>query len=236
MKFHLKNILTFIKNFFLPQKIAFFHSRFNGQVQVMKFRNELYLQAAGVHQSGGWETKLYNHAFKRFGLEKDGLLLKKVLLLGLGAGSVVKILQEIDCKIDIIGVDIDQAMVAAGKKYFHLQDGAKLKIIIADAEFFVAQEKNQFDLIIFDIFQGDRTPEKFLQLSFLVELARLLPFQGKIIFNLLYLSKQKKQTDEFILNLGKWQPITGLKIDTIYEEIGNKVLLLKKGNGTNHLN
>ena len=59
--------------------------------------------------------------------------IKKILVLGLGAGSIVKVINKYFPKSKITAVEIDPMMVEIGKKHFDLEKARNLEIIIGDA-------------------------------------------------------------------------------------------------------
>ncbi|MGD0835737.1 MAG: hypothetical protein ABSB49_03725 [Polyangia bacterium] len=84
-----------------------------------------------------------------------------VLVLGAGAGSLVRVLRARGCRPSYTLVDNDQAvlrwaietLVDGGR-----QPGDGLVPVWRDAEAFMAENRLQFDLVFVDIFQGRRVP------------------------------------------------------------------------------
>lgn len=79
---------------------------------------------------------------------------KKVLLLGLGAGSMSRIHQLASPDLKVIGVEIDPAVVDLGYQYFGLRNVNNLTPIIADARPFLARNRDFFDVVEIDLFRG----------------------------------------------------------------------------------
>lgn len=212
--------------FFTPQLIETFESKFSGKVEVFQYLNKFYIRAGEVHQSGGWAGALFHNASLKFKVQS--LKLKNILILGLAGGTFVKIITKMYPNIHITAVDIDPVMVEIGEKYFNILKYQNMKIIIKDAYIFVENNKKTYDLIFIDIFQGDEMPIKFTSKDFLKNIVDSTSSNGHIIINRLYLSNHKRQTDEFYENLSKWQKELGFKIIDFYQNIGNKVLFLEK--------
>ena len=92
--------------------------------------------------------------------------IESVLVLGFGLGSVVDLLENHPTIKKITAVDADEVIIELAKKY--LQSGLKNKVeyISEDAEKYIFQPKQKFDLILFDVFIDDKTPVQFMQKDF----------------------------------------------------------------------
>lgn len=173
-------------------------SKFNGTLNVLRtWGMGTYIQAGGLTQSGGivesiWRStlsKIYDSRFK----------IQSVLILGLGGGTVAKLIRKNYPNVKITGVDIDPIIVELGKKYLALSN-SKTEIIIADA-FNIPNHLDfpnvKFDLIIVDLYQGDQFPKKFESKNY-IHLVRLhLTSRGVVIFNRLYFKDEKAETEKF---------------------------------------
>jgi spermidine synthase len=78
---------------------------------------------------------------------------RRVLLLGLGAGSVARALRELDPRAEIVGVERDAAVVRLARSHFGL-DGLRLEVVEDDALAFLRRERRLFDMIVEDLFVG----------------------------------------------------------------------------------
>ncbi len=103
----------------------------------------------------------------------------KVLLLGLGGGSIAKVLSEKGLSVDVCELDKRMAMVA--KKYFYLNN--RIPITIDDARHYIKTCTKKYDLIIFDTFKGEDTPNHVFTSESLAETKQLLNTNGNIIVN-----------------------------------------------------
>jgi spermidine synthase len=79
---------------------------------------------------------------------------KKILLLGLGAGSIPRVHNEFNPGVEVTGVELDGKAAAIGKKYFALDEIKNLKIVIADARPFLRQSREIYDIVEIDAFNG----------------------------------------------------------------------------------
>lgn len=139
--------------------------------------------------------------------------IKHILLLGLGCGSMAKVLYNQFPSARITGVEIDKKMIEIGKKYFELKKINKLKIVISDAYRFIksSRKKQCYDLIVSDLFIGCETPKSALDTHFLKMIYQILRDDGIFICNCSYNQEHKAQTDNFL------KKVTGLfpKVKTV---------------------
>ena len=70
--------------------------------------------------------------------------MRRILVLGVAGGTIIRLLHDAYPTAEIIGVDIDRVMIELGKKYFGLKNIPKLTFIVDDAKDFVmkSQVKN----------------------------------------------------------------------------------------------
>lgn len=111
---------------------------------------------------------------------------RKVLIVGLGGGTIPRALTQIlpDVQIDI--VEIDPAVVEVARKYFLFAESDRVKVFEADGRVFVKRalrEKRQYDLVMLDAFDHEYIPEHLLTREFLTEVKSLLGPNGVLAAN-----------------------------------------------------
>jgi spermidine synthase len=127
--------------------------------------------------------------------------------LGLGGGTVAKLANKYWPKSEIDGVEIDSVMVELGKKYLGLSN---TKVVIQDAYEFIKKNKEIYDLVIVDLYVGDKFPKKFEEESFL----KLLTKNKLVILNRLYFGEKRKEAVKFGNKLEK----IFKKVDWVYPQ------------------
>ena len=78
---------------------------------------------------------------------------RRVLLLGLGGGSVARIVRSLAPEAIVVGVEFDPEVVRQARAHFAL-DELDLEICIDDALAVLRREKRRFDLVVEDVFIG----------------------------------------------------------------------------------
>ena len=111
---------------------------------------------------------------------------RRVLLLGLGGGTAAEIYRRLYPEAQITGVEIDEAMVAAGERHLGVRlDGVKVEI--EDARTFVAaaaaRSGEGWDVIILDAFQFPYIPFQLATREFFHQIAACLAPGGVLMVN-----------------------------------------------------
>src|SRR3989338_7046318 len=100
-------------SYFFPKILAKYPSKFNDEIKVMEFLGKKYLEVGKLEQSGPMMEKMYKKMFAKFLTHGFIRNAKEVLILGVGGGTLVKLLKKINPDLEITGIEIDQQMVAA---------------------------------------------------------------------------------------------------------------------------
>ncbi len=174
-----------ILSYFFPRKLASYPSPFNGLISVYKFLGRTYIEVGRLTQTGRVVERIFKKAMKHFRLVK--IEAKKILLLGLGGGSLVALCNKLYPNAHITAVDIDSVMVEVGRTHFRLNEYKNLSIVVADIFAKDPRIEGPFDLILIDVFRGYEVPYKLGETEFLKYLSSLLATQGSMIFNRLYI-------------------------------------------------
>lgn len=186
---------------FLPQTLVKISSPINGEISVTEQFGRRKILIANLTQSGPMVEKIWEPIIKK--IAKDENKISKVLILGLGGGSLVKLLNKYFSKIKITGLEVDPLMIGLGKKYFNLENFSNLKIINESAEVFINKTKLKFDLIVVDLYLGDKVPKNCESDIFLENLKKCLTNKGLIVFNRLYYKNHIFEAKKFLDKLQK---------------------------------
>src|SRR5688572_7326280 len=90
---------------------------------------------------------------------------KRVLIVGLGGGTIPTALREVLPDAEIDAVEIDPAVTRVARRFFGFKDDPKLKVTEVDGRVFVKRairEGTRYDAILLDAFDHEYIPEHLL--------------------------------------------------------------------------
>lgn len=118
-------------------------------------------------------------------LWRDDTWPRRVLLIGLGAGSLTKFLWRYRPEAKLTVVEIDPRMEGVARVHFKLPDDPRIRIRIADGADFVVSSRLKFDLILVDGFDADARANELDTLPFYLNCRARLADDGLMSINLL---------------------------------------------------
>jgi spermidine synthase len=187
-------------------------SKYNGTLEVTMQRGRKVLHSKNTNYSYGNVQSVWTEMLNKTPLQG----VKNILLLGLGGGSVVDILQHhLHYKGTITAVEIDPVIVQIAADEFGITNTNTLTIECMDANDYVQGTRKKYDLILVDIFIDKHMPDILLSLEFWQNIAKCARPKSTIVFNAF--NSQKKLA-----------PIT-----LALENLGYALTLYTKVNGTN---
>jgi spermidine synthase len=113
---------------------------------------------------------------------------KRILIVGLGGGSIPTAMQEMFPDLIIDVVELDQAVLNVAKEYFNLQLSDQLKVHIGDGRVFInrAVQKNAvYDVVILDAFDESYIPYHLTTVEFFEAVYQVLASDGVLVANTL---------------------------------------------------
>jgi len=123
----------------------------------------------------------------------------RILIVGLGGGTLPTALQEMYPDSQIVVVEIDPAVDEVARRYFHFRPTGNTRVVIQDARVFgkrLVRELSQhpgkekkFDLILLDAFNGDYIPEHLMTREYLEETRGLMSDDGVLAANTFSISR-----------------------------------------------
>lgn len=119
-------------------------------------------------------------------LRPDGDWPRRVLLIGLGAGSLAKFIYHHLPQSRITAVEIDSRIGPTAQQYFRLpEDQQRLKILVADGADYVEQATGRYDAVFVDGFDPDARAGQLDTVKFYAACRARLSPQGLLVCNLL---------------------------------------------------
>lgn len=220
------NPLLKIWSYFLPIRLKTYESKYSSKIEVALENGTKVLNTQKVNYSYNSLHRVFQYAFEQTQLHITDQ--SEILMLGLGGGSIVKIIRkECNSKAPITAIEIDPAIVEVAVNDFQIKKwGQPINIIIHDAYTFTENLNLQFEVICIDIFIHDEVPSAFLSHTFFNKIIESLKSGGKLYFNFMDSMPEKTRLfDQIILNAKNNSTI---KTEVLQLEENNRVLVITK--------
>ena len=108
---------------------------------------------------------------------------KKILMLGLGGGSISTYLGRFLPDAAITTVEIDPGVISAAKTYFGLRETERMRYRAGDGRVFLNRNNELYDLILLDAYRGGYVPFHLLTREFYTLVKQRLAPGGGAAFN-----------------------------------------------------
>jgi spermidine synthase len=106
----------------------------------------------------------------------------RMAIVGLAGGTIARQFTAAYAPVAIDGVEIDPAIVAAGRKYFHMTE-PNLHVYIEDGRTFMRATTHTYDLVAIDAFQQPYIPFQLTTREFFQEIEAHLSPSGVVTLN-----------------------------------------------------
>jgi spermidine synthase len=110
---------------------------------------------------------------------------KRVLVVGVGGGSIPIYLHRFMPEATIDAVDIDPGVIDVAKKYFGLRETSRLHLIESDGRVFLKRNAEPYDIIMLDAFLGSYIPFHMMTTEFYQLVRSRLKPHGVAAINIL---------------------------------------------------
>lgn len=188
----IKRLLSYL----IPIPVYQKKSTLSKSLEVTWNNGQLVLDSKNTNYSYGSLQRVLRIGLKKIGFDKVKSM-HHILVLGVAGGSVIRTLvDEIQYKGKITGIEMDPEVIQIANDYFQLNQIPNLKIIIDDAFEFVLKTKETYDLIIIDVFQDTHMPNFLFEKFFIQRLSSLLNAHGYILFNTMILDEKQNQRNK----------------------------------------
>jgi predicted membrane-bound spermidine synthase len=108
---------------------------------------------------------------------------KRILMLGLGGGSISTYLGRFMPEAAITTVEIDPGVITAAKTYFGLRESERMRYRAGDGRVFLNRSSELYDLILLDAYRGGYVPFHLLTREFYALVKQRLAPGGGAAFN-----------------------------------------------------
>lgn len=161
------------------------------RLKVVAWRGKYLLDTGKVNYSFGSLHQVMSGSIKA--MVDMGVKTDRVLMLGYGGGSAAEIIhQDFSRTAEIVGVELDAAVLDLAKRYFYIEG---VRLLQEDAVEYVRKASKhawQYDLVICDLFVDGNVAEGVATKSFVEGLSSIAENGGGVIVNTMMKSEQAK--------------------------------------------
>lgn len=150
----------------------------------------------------------------------------RILVLGLGGGTLPLALDELLPEAQIDVVEIDPAVIRVAREFFAFAPSERVDVFAQDGRVFVkraAQRGETYDLIMLDAFNGEYIPEHLMTREFLEEVRSLMHEDSVLAANTFSIS------DLYAHESATYAAVFGTFFNMKPDDSGNRVILDRHG-------
>lgn len=155
----------------------------------------------GYYQTGPYINTMWRKALR---LIPRTASIKRVLLLGYGAGGANRLIRKRFPSARITAVEWDPAMVALAKELNLHRPDDLADLRVGDAADVVQELTDTFDLILFDLYHGKEPSPLIEDPTFLIRLQTLLARDGYFLINVFGKPEAMKTVSIYFSGHGEW--------------------------------
>ena len=150
-------------------------------VRLLKFERN---QQSSMHLDDPFETDIEYIAYFHLALAIQPAI-ERVLVIGLGGGSLVKRMWRDYPQMRIDAVEIDPEVAEIAHELFELPRDERIRVVVGDGREFLGGCGETYDLIVVDAYDDDHIPFHLLTEEFFRECKDHLAEDGVIAYNLI---------------------------------------------------
>jgi spermidine synthase len=176
------SLLSNVASFVQPVLVEARKGTVTPYLEVTRFKGKYRLNGSTVNYSFGGLHNIFDQLFRKTKIWEFEF--KNVLLLGMGAGSVIHLISEkYGIRCPITAVEKDEVVIELSEKYFNIENYEFLNVISDDAFRYTSNTKEKYDLIISDLFVEDKVPDIFGSREYLSTLRGISNDRCCVIYN-----------------------------------------------------
>jgi spermidine synthase len=191
------------------------NSEYSGQLEITVVNGRKVLDTKNANYSYGSVHRIFHFGLSQF----DFSTINSILLLGLGGGTILKILREdLNYQGNITAVEKDAVIVKVANEEFGIREDQKTRIICDDALKYISKNNGTYDLTIVDIFIDNTVPKPFLEIPFWENVTKRT--------NSYFLFNSINDTTKTLNSLKKWFNKQNISTES-FEKVENSNTLIK---------
>jgi GNAT superfamily N-acetyltransferase/precorrin-6B methylase 2 len=178
-----------------------FRSDKNGVIVAKRFFGTWEITVDGYDQSSSYIKKMWQEALARL---PEYARAKRVLLLGLGAGSIIDDLHRRFPNCQVTVIEWDPEMITLAKRLHLFKPEHAPQVLVGDALEMLPTLDQTFDLIVFDLYRGERPEPRLAEADFQKQLQSHLKHSGFLLANVFKTPTLLEATDRFFSREQTW--------------------------------
>jgi spermidine synthase len=123
---------------------------------------------------------------------------RRVLFLGAAAGTALKQLVRAYPDVEVVGVELDPAVIAVARTHFDLAESPRLRLVAEDARWFVETSRDKFDVVAIDLYVTGHVPFYCTTQEFFRAVQARLTDRGIVMMNVLSLQAGEELIAPFV--------------------------------------
>ena len=160
--------------------VRLYRSPQNGYIWCRRLFGQWTVYVGGVMQTSPYVTGMWREALGRLPADFRP---RRLLLLGLGTGGIVRDLRRRFPEAELVVVEWDETMVNLAVKLGSYRGIKPPTVVIGDARTVVPQLKGDFDLVMFDLFTAGQPAVTAEDDTFIAGLAARTVVNGYLLAN-----------------------------------------------------
>lgn len=163
-----------------PVRVGRFHGP-HGTIDLVWENGSLVVNSANANQSWGSLQRVWERVFLKAHIAERPV--GSALVLGMGAGGVVKLIQRMQPQVRITAVDDDPVMIRIAREYFGVDSDAGTTVVEQDAFRFLEKDRGSYDLIVVDLFEDTKVAGALFAVGTLRMIQTRLAAKGLLLMN-----------------------------------------------------
>jgi len=176
-------------SYIFPRIIYRSSSKYSSDIRVLEDVGKLRLLVNGYEETGKYIDKILKRACDACKFS-PATPIERMLLLGVGGGSLIRFFKKLYPHITIDAVDIDPVILEVSQTYFGLGNIKGLTLHNSDAlkhvEENAKKKRNTYGIIVVDLYIGRSIPDFVWEQSFFEKINVLLAKNGSVFINVVH--------------------------------------------------
>lgn len=166
-------------------------SSISGTIKIGKSYGRKTLFVQGVAQSGGEYEFMWNKSVQQISA------IRNALVLGVGGGTVIQVLQKRFPDLSITGIELDPTILQLAREEFNIKENTKLKLLREDAIQWIQRNTKKYDCIVVDLYIAAKNPPLSRTKNFLQQIKNSLSSNGVVLINCHYDKANPKEYEDY---------------------------------------